>query len=158
MENYNVNRQENLSNSRNWNETVQREDRFRHMQEVNNPSRYNRNEPYFGNLSDYERRAENRFPESGVNRDTRGLHSGKGPKSYKRSDERVKEIVCEKLSDDPFVDASDIEISVNNCEVTLTGSVHDRSAKRRAEDIVENIPGITHVENRIRVGQREVQQ
>jgi osmotically-inducible protein OsmY len=82
-------------------------------------------------------------------------YRGRGPKGYKRSDERIREDINDRLSDDPFIDASDLEVSVNNCEVTLSGHVYDRSAKRRAEDLVESISGVRNVENRIRVNREE---
>ena len=82
-------------------------------------------------------------------------YRGRGPKGYKRSDERIREDINDRLSDDPYVDASDIEVSVNNSEVTLSGSVYDRSTKRRAEDLVESISGVRNVENRIRVNREE---
>jgi len=78
-------------------------------------------------------------------------HRGKGPKGYKRSDERVKEEISDKLSDDHSLDASEIEIEVKNGEVTLSGTVSDRADKRRAEDLVESVSGVSNVENRIRV-------
>ena len=78
-------------------------------------------------------------------------HRGKGPKGYKRTDSRIEEDHNDRLYDDSWVDASDIEVKVNNSEVVLTGQVSDRFAKRRAEDIAESIPGVTQVENRIRV-------
>jgi len=81
-----------------------------------------------------------------------GQHKGKGPKSYSRSDDRIKEDINDRLSDDPFVDASEIDVTVSNGEVTLTGTVDERSSKRRAEDIAENVSGVKNVENRIRVG------
>ncbi|KER38069.1 hypothetical protein AL00_01695 [Sphingobium indicum F2] len=80
-------------------------------------------------------------------------HRGRGPKGYARSDERIREDVCDRLSDDPWLDASNLEVSVANGEVTLSGSVSDRSAKRRAEDCVENVSGIKHVQNNLRVQQ-----
>ncbi len=83
----------------------------------------------------------------------RGEHRGRGPKGYARSDERIREDVNDRLTDDPYVDASDIEVSVSNREVTLSGTVDSREAKRRAEDIAESIPGVTHVQNNLRVGQ-----
>ena len=82
----------------------------------------------------------------------RGEFRGKGPKGYTRSDERIKEDVNDSLSDDPQVDASDINVTVSSCEVTLTGTVKDRWQKRRAEDIAENVSGVKNVENRIKVG------
>jgi len=81
-----------------------------------------------------------------------GQHKGKGPKNYSRSDERIKEDINDRLSDDPFIDASDIDVTVTNGEVTLTGTVDERSNKRRAEDLAENVSGVKNVENRIRVG------
>ena len=75
---------------------------------------------------------------------------GRGPKNYRRSDERIKEDVNDRLSDG-YLDASDIEVAVSNSEVTLTGSVYSRSDKRRAEDIAESVSGVTNVENRLRV-------
>ena len=41
-----------------------------------------------------------------------GPHRGRGPKGYTRSDERIREDVNDRLSDDPFVDASEIEVMV----------------------------------------------
>jgi hypothetical protein len=55
--------------------------------------------------------------------------------------------------DDPVVDASEIEVAVQNREVTLTGTVRSRSEKRRAEDVAESLPGVNHVQNNLRVGQ-----
>jgi osmotically-inducible protein OsmY len=78
---------------------------------------------------------------------------GKGPKNYSRSDERIKEDINDRLSDDPFIDASDIDVTVTNAEVTLTGTVDHRSTKRRAEDLAESVSGVKNVENRLRVGQ-----
>jgi len=77
-------------------------------------------------------------------------HRGKGPSSYQRSDERLREMICEALTDDDRVDASNIEVSVKSGEVTLTGHVADRQQKRAAEDCVENVPGVKDVQNQIR--------
>ncbi len=81
----------------------------------------------------------------------RGEHRGKGPKGYTRSDERIKEDVNDRLSDDPHVDASEIDVAVQGCEVTLTGTVNSRQEKRHAEDLAERISGVKNVENRLRV-------
>lgn len=97
---------------------------------------------WFGD-DDAERRRE---------RDKQLSHRGKGPKNYNRSDDRIKEDINDKLSDDPFIDASDIDVTVSSGEVTLTGTVDHRSTKRRAEDLAEAVSGVKHVENRIRVG------
>jgi len=80
-------------------------------------------------------------------------HRGRGPKGYRRSDERIKEDVNDRLSDDYYLDASDVEVQVQNTEVTLTGTVRSRNDKRRAEDLAESVSGVTNVENRLRVKQ-----
>ncbi|HEY3187897.1 MAG TPA: BON domain-containing protein, partial [Solirubrobacteraceae bacterium] len=83
----------------------------------------------------------------------RGPHTGKGPKGYQRSDERIREDVCERLCDHGEVDASEIEIRVTNREVTLLGAVGTRAEKRLAEDIVDSVPGVGDVHNQLRVSQ-----
>jgi hypothetical protein len=80
-------------------------------------------------------------------------YRGKGPRNYKRSDQRIREIVCELLCNDPYVDASDIEVEVRNGEVVMTGSVADRYAKRIAEDLAATILGVVNVESRIHVNE-----
>jgi|GEM_PF-5465907 len=151
MENYHINRQENTSGSQNWQHTVNSEDRYREGNDINMPSRYRRNEPYFGNLSDYDARGMTWGPDDGTGRQRPGTHSGKGPRSFRRSDESIREKVCEGLTDDPHVDASEIEVEVKNSEVILKGHVGDRDSKWRAEDIAEHVVGTTRVENQIRV-------
>ena len=76
---------------------------------------------------------------------------GRGPKGYKRSDERIQEDVNDRLADDPYVDASDIEVSVSGGEVNLSGTVEDRQSRRRAEDLAEQVSGVSYVQNGIRV-------
>jgi osmotically-inducible protein OsmY len=77
---------------------------------------------------------------------------GKGPKDYHRSEERIREDVCDRLTDDAIVDATGIQVQVQGDEVVLAGNVNNREEKRRAEDIVERVYGVRNVENRIRVG------
>ncbi|WP_448192978.1 BON domain-containing protein [Azospirillum sp. sgz301742] len=85
-------------------------------------------------------------------REGRG-HRGRGPRGYTRSDDRIREDLSDRLTDDPYVDASDIEIAVSGGEITLSGHVEHRSARRRAEDIAESVSGVTHVQNNLRVRQ-----
>ena len=80
-----------------------------------------------------------------------GQFAGRGPKGYRRSDERILDDINERLTQDPHIDASDIEVQVLNCEVTLLGTVDHREAKRRAEDIAESVFGINDVQNQIKV-------
>jgi hypothetical protein len=82
-----------------------------------------------------------------------GRHSGRGPKNYTRSDDRIREDVNDRLTDDPHIDASEIDVKVSSCDVTLTGTVDSREAKRRAEDCVESVSGVKNVQNNLRVQQ-----
>jgi hypothetical protein len=82
-----------------------------------------------------------------------GQHTGRGPKGYQRSDERIREDICERLTQHGDIDARDIEVKVAGREITLTGTVPDRPAKRMAEDLAEAVSGVTDVHNQLRVNQ-----
>ncbi len=87
--------------------------------------------------------------------DHREDHRGKGPAGYTRSKERILEDANERLMDDSLLDASKITVSCKDNEITLDGTVDSRSAKRRAEDIVEDVSGVKHVQNNLRVESRD---
>jgi hypothetical protein len=78
-------------------------------------------------------------------------YAGRGPKGYQRSDERIREDVCEGLTAHPDVDASGIEVTVQAREVVLEGVVPDRASKRCAEDCAYEVRGVEEVHNRLRV-------
>jgi osmotically-inducible protein OsmY len=87
-----------------------------------------------------------------------GPHRGRGPRGYMRSPARIYEDLCDRLTDNPFVDASDIEVGIAGTEVTLNGTVNDPIALRQAQAIAEEVAGVTHVHNRLRLrtaGERE---
>ena len=81
----------------------------------------------------------------------KGRHSGVGPAGYKRSDSRITEDVCDRLAYHPGIDASGIEVKVENGEVLLSGFVTDRQSKWMAEDVAEHVYGVKDVQNYIRV-------
>jgi len=78
-------------------------------------------------------------------------HRGRGPIGYMRTDERIREDASERLTDDWAVDARNIELSVSKGEITLNGTVSSRDQKRRAEDLIEDLSGVKHVQNNLRV-------
>ena len=84
-------------------------------------------------------------------------YRGHGPSDYTRSDERIREDVNDRLTDDPRVDARKVSVAVKDGEVTLTGSVSSREAKRRAEDVIDRLSGVKHVQNNLRVEQQDWQ-
>jgi osmotically-inducible protein OsmY len=81
----------------------------------------------------------------------RTSHRGKGPKGYQRSDVRIHDEVCEVLTRHPLVDASLMEVHVENGVVTLSGQVSDRRMKYLAEEILDEVSGVKEVHNKLRV-------
>ena len=65
-------------------------------------------------------------------------HRGKGPRGFKRSDERYQEIACEILTEDPRIDAHDVDVHVQEGELLLTGFVESRRTKFLIEDLLAN--------------------
>ena len=63
--------------------------------------------------------------------------------------------MCERLTDHGGIDATDIDVSVDNGEVTLKGTVDSRYAKRKAEDLAEAVKGVRDVHNQLRVQDRD---
>lgn len=80
-----------------------------------------------------------------------GPHRGKGPKGYQRSDQRIREDVSDRFYEDDYLDASDVQIRVENGNIILDGTVDSKQAKRRAEDLAESISGVRNVENHLKV-------
>jgi hypothetical protein len=83
-----------------------------------------------------------------------GQYAGRGPRGYKRSDSRIEEDINERLTQHPWIDATDVEVTVQNGEVTLRGFVDMRQAKRLAEDIVDSVFGVKEVNNQIKIRER----
>ncbi len=80
--------------------------------------------------------------------------TGVGPKGYRRSDIRIEENLHDVLTDDAHLDASDINLSVKDGEVTLSGAVETLRDKRRAEDCADSVAGVGHVQNNLRAKHR----
>ena len=80
-----------------------------------------------------------------------GRYTGRGPRNYQRSDERIREDICERFTENSQLDPSDVEIRVQSGDVTLDGTVSDRGMKRTAEDLAESVSGVRAVHNLIRV-------
>jgi osmotically-inducible protein OsmY len=95
------------------------------------------------------------FSGGGASFQTRESYAGRGPKDYKRSDDRIREDVSERLEQDHGVDASEITVEVRDGEVVLSGTVSDRDQKRRAEECVESCSGVRDVTNNLRVNRQE---
>ncbi|MDB4945527.1 MAG: hypothetical protein JWP97_5061 [Labilithrix sp.] len=76
----------------------------------------------------------------------------RGPKGWRRSDVAIREDVCEALTIEPHLDATNIEVEVKDeGEVWLTGTVRDRHEKRLAEAVSEKVRGVHDVHNRLTI-------
>jgi hypothetical protein len=115
--------------------------------------RFSRHRSGYGAMGDRDPNdAELRSPPQDTpDRPLAGSHRGRGPKGYRRSDQRIHEDVCERLTEDRFIDASNIDVVVKEGEVTLSGTVSSRGLKRRAEDLAEMASGVAHVQNNLRI-------
>lgn len=111
-----------------------------------NGGHYSGGGQYTGSSSQYTTGGQYNMPSMG-----QGQFAGRGPKGYKRSDERILEEINEDLTVHPDLDASGIEVEVKEGEVTLTGTVPSRQCKRTAEEIAVNVSGVQDVTNQLRV-------
>jgi osmotically-inducible protein OsmY len=84
-------------------------------------------------------------------------YRGRGPKNWRPSDERIRDTVNELLTDHDGIDATDVEVTVENGEITLNGTVGSRWEKRLADDIAHSCRGVHDVHNRLRIADREAQ-
>jgi hypothetical protein len=86
-----------------------------------------------------------------------GRRELRAPRGYVRSDERIREDVCDRLMCAHWIDPTDVEVSVERGEVTLDGTVRRRGDKRAIEDIAESVLGVKEVHTRLRLRQEETQ-
>ncbi len=63
---------------------------------------------YSGGMGYYGRRAQ-------------GPHAGRGPKGYRRSDDRIREDVNERLTEHPQIDATEIEVTLRTARSPCPG-------------------------------------
>jgi hypothetical protein len=104
----------------------------------------------WGGSRDYGRPGQSGGPWSAGGGGWSPPQRGRAPKGYQRSDERIREDVCDAVIQ-AGIDAGEVDIRVEGAEVTLTGTVEHRYDKRQIEDIAESIAGVKDVHNQIRV-------
>jgi osmotically-inducible protein OsmY len=83
-----------------------------------------------------------------------GPNYGYGPRNYRRSDERIWEDVCERLSDHGAIDAREMEVQVHDGRVRLTGTVATPEMRTLAENIAFEVNGVGAVENELQIALR----
>ena len=133
-------------------------------QYYNRADRTNTNEQFsIDHDNNYEPNTDftsNTNPNSGSNYNQQlfedGPHYGKGPKGYRRSDKRIKEDVCEALYAHHEIDASEMEVSVNEGTVKLSGTVESRELKRMIEDAVDQLSGVEDVQNKLKISKKGI--
>ena len=82
----------------------------------------------------------------------RGSPGGGGRQQIRRRpDEVLSRELHEILTKDPELDATEIEVEVEDGAVTLIGIVNSSDAKLLAEELVESVTGVREVHNNLKV-------
>jgi len=89
---------------------------------------------------------------------TLGPYTGYGPQGRIPSDQRIEDEVIDRMTMHGHLDARNIQVKVQNREVTLSGNVDSRQAKRLAEDIADSVPGVVDVHNELKIQGQQGQQ
>lgn len=97
---------------------------------------------------------EDRGPLAWLGRDRGEKGKPRGPKGYKRSDERIHDEVCERIARSG-VEADEVEVKVENGEVTLSGTVMMREHKWHLESVADDVWGVEDVHNQLRISRGE---
>ncbi len=83
--------------------------------------------------------------------DTAGGFRGLGPRGYRRSDARIREDLCDRLTDEDTIDARGISVEVAQGRVTLAGHVGSPRMKRAAGLCAAECAGVAEVRNDLHV-------
>jgi hypothetical protein len=112
--------------------------------------RYDRGEP---RRDDYEQRRLGERGRSWMDRAgaaITGRDAGETRRRRGPSDRVMWAVIVERLEDQRGLDLRDVEVVVEDAEVTLNGTVRRKEDKRRIEDVAD-IQGIRNVQNNLRV-------
>ena len=83
-----------------------------------------------------------------------GSRGKRSPKGYTRSDERIREDVCDRLTES-YLECEEVTVTVKNGEVVLTGRAPSGETRRQIERIAEAVTGVQEVTNQIRTRRDE---
>jgi osmotically-inducible protein OsmY len=91
--------------------------------------------------------------------DREGLHAGKGPRGWTRSDAQLREDVSERLMEDRLLDARGIVVAADAGVIVLSGEVPGASDVAHAEMLARETAGVVEVKNQLRFqpGRRAVE-
>ncbi len=107
---------------------------------------------WVANLFSKERSAELARTIKGV----RSVINDIAVKPNPRTDEDIAKEVKDALTFDPATEAYEINVTVDNGMVTLTGTVDSRQEKKLTKEVVKGVKGIKAIKNNIEVRLREV--
>ena len=79
-------------------------------------------------------------------------YRNRAPLNYQRSDARIAEDINDRLMLSDEIDPREVEVRVENGEVSLLGTVETRWEKRVAERIADSVAGVKDVDNRLKIG------
>lgn len=80
-----------------------------------------------------------------------GPYTGLGPRGYRRSDRRIFEDICDRLTRHGLLDASELEVIVDDGLVTLYGAVTGQAESRMAAATAGGVPGVVAIVNRLQL-------
>jgi hypothetical protein len=83
----------------------------------------------------------------------RGPYVGLGPEGYSRSDERIREDICDELTRRGDIDPSRVVVTVRDGEVTLEGLVDSLETRRVVDDVASACTGVSQVHDLLRLEQ-----
>jgi len=81
----------------------------------------------------------------------RGPYAGLAPKGYSRSDDRIREDICDELTRRPDIDPARLTVAVKDGEVTLSGTIRDLDSRRLVDEIASRCDGVKQVHNELQV-------
>ena len=84
-----------------------------------------------------------------------GEHKGAAPKSEKIENDPVSAAVHDALTEEPWLDATDIHVEVSGGVVTLTGTAPSEDGVARAGKTAAEVNGVSEVMNLLTVNPNE---
>ncbi len=74
-----------------------------------------------------------------------------GPDTADRSDEQIRKDIEKLYAEEDYLKDRNIQVTVNNCVVTLEGTVHTPQSWQRASDLAADVRGVAEIQNHIKV-------
>jgi hypothetical protein len=80
-----------------------------------------------------------------------GPFTGIGPRGYRRTDERIREDVCDALTEHGHIDPRSVTLEVIRGDVHLAGEVSSAAMRGLIEDVAGSVPGVRGIHNALAV-------